>query len=487
MAGQIWRGPHIDIPPRTTILDLIAKTAARQPERVALVDGISDRTITYVRLVDSIERVASALRAGGAGPGSCLAIYAPNSPEWAIAALAIMRSGGTVTGASPQFKTDELVRHLSLTNAHWLLTVSPLLDIAKEAAAKLGGIEVIVEGDRAEGAISFSELLAGATPADCNTVGQEAPAMLPFSSGTTNLPKPVELTHKALVTAALQAHAAFGFGPDDRLLALAPFYFIAGSAIILFGGLAMGASVVTVPRFQFEAVMDVVERHRISVALLVPPIMRMLAQRPEIEGRDLSHMRLIMCGGAHVSGAIEEGVARRFGATVVQAYGTYRDKRRDYGKPPDSTTTRDLRKAVPACGGTHRRPADRPRPTIDRDRRSMDAGTSAHERVFRGSGGHARGAFRRRVASDRRPRILRRGGVFAPFRAFERPDQGQCLHRRADGIGSPLDDSPRRRRCGGGRPGPREDGRSPGRLCCAATANRAGRTPAVGSRAGCAL
>ena len=322
MARQIWRGPHIDIPPRTTILDLIAETAARQPERVALVNGISDRTITYVRLVDSIERVASALRAGGAGPGSCLAIYAPNSPEWAIAALAIMRLGGTVTGASPQFKTDEIVRHLSLTNAHWLLTVPPLLDIAKEAAAKLGGIEVIVEGDRAEGAISFSELLAGATPADCNTIGQEAPAMLPFSSGTTNLPKPVELTHRALVTAALQAHAAFGFGPDDRLLALAPFYFIAGSAIILFGGLAMGASVVTVPRFQFESVMDVVERHRISVALFVPPIMRMLAQHPEIEGRDLSHMRLIMCGGAHVSGAIEEAVARRFGATVVQAYGT---------------------------------------------------------------------------------------------------------------------------------------------------------------------
>jgi len=134
VASQIWRGPHIDIPPRTTILDLIAETAARQPERVALVDGISDRTITYVRLVDSIERVASALRAGGAGPGSCLAIYAPNSPEWAIAALAIMRLGGTVTGASPQFKTDELARHL--------------LDIAKEAAAKLGGIEMIVEGDR---------------------------------------------------------------------------------------------------------------------------------------------------------------------------------------------------------------------------------------------------------------------------------------------------------------------------------------------------
>ncbi len=321
MASRIWRGPNIEIPPAKTILDLIAEAAARQPEHVALADSVSGGTVTYGQLIGCTRRAASALRARGAGPGSCLAIYAPNGPDWAIAALAIMHLGGAVTGASPQLKTDELVRHLSLTKAGWLLTAPPLLDIASQAAAKVGGIDVIVSGNGTEGAVASYGLVVEAAAVDDPAVGPDAIAMLPFSSGTTSLPKPVEVTHLALVTAALQAQAAFGFRCDDKLLALAPFSFIAGSAIILFAGLAAGASLVTVPRFKFEAVLDVVERECISVALFMPPIMRMLAQRPDIEGRDFSHLRLILCGGAHVPAEVEEGVARRLGTTVVQAYG----------------------------------------------------------------------------------------------------------------------------------------------------------------------
>lgn len=321
MASHIWRGPALDVPQHVTVPDLVIKAAERHSERVALVDSGSGRGITYTALIDCMRRVACALRARGARPETCLAIYAPNSSEWVIAALAMMQAGGTVTGASPLMKTTELARHLHLSKARFLLTIAPLLEVAREAAAKAGGLELIVADATVAGTIPFSELLAWTPRDDGPVVGDDAVAMLPFSSGTTSLPKPVELTHRALVTAALQARASLGLGPDDTLLALPPLSFILGSAIVMLGGLTAGATLVLMPQYEFRFLLDSLQRYRISVAVLVPPIMKALAEQPAVEDCDFSHLRLIVCGGAHVLAGIEERVSRRLGTTVVQGYG----------------------------------------------------------------------------------------------------------------------------------------------------------------------
>jgi acyl-CoA synthetase (AMP-forming)/AMP-acid ligase II len=321
VVGRIWAGSHIELPTGATIPGLVAQAAAQHAERIALVDSLSGRTMTYGALDASVVAVASALRSRGAGGDTVLAIYAPNSIAWVVATLAVMRAGGAASGASPLLKPDELARHLRLTKARWLLTAPQLLEPAMAAAAEAGGVEVIVDGDAVEGATAFSEFFREPGCGNAMSVDPAAPAMLPFSSGTTSLPKPVVLTHRALAAAALQIHSVLGFTSEDTLLALAPFFFILGSVVVLFGGLAAGAKLVVVPRFDFETVLDNMERHHVSIGVLTPPILKLLAERSEVDRHDLSPLRLIASGGTSVPAELEERVARRLRAIVVQGYG----------------------------------------------------------------------------------------------------------------------------------------------------------------------
>jgi acyl-CoA synthetase (AMP-forming)/AMP-acid ligase II len=319
MTGRIWRGGDIAVPPRATIVTLIAEVAARAPQRTAIIDSVSGLSLSYGTLMEKVERMAAGLRARGAGPGTCLAVHAGNAPEWVIAALGIMAAGGALTGASPLVKVDELARQLSITKARFLVTTPSLLAVAKAAAAASGTAEVIVADGTADGATAFDDLLISVR--QTSGLAPDATAMLPLSSGTTGWPKAVELTHRSLLIAALQVHASLGWRADDTVLAVAPFFHILGSAVVMGGGLSIGAKLVTMPRYDFEAMLEVAERHRVSILVVSPPVMKALADHPAPDAHKLSRLRLIACGGAHVPAHVEAKVAERLRATVVQGYG----------------------------------------------------------------------------------------------------------------------------------------------------------------------
>jgi acyl-CoA synthetase (AMP-forming)/AMP-acid ligase II len=321
MTQRIWRGDDIPVPSQATIVGLIADIAARAPQQAAVLDGVSGRSLSYGALMQKVERMAAALRVRGAGPGTCLAVHAGNSPDWVIAALGIMAAGGAVTGANPLLKIDELARQLKITRARFLITTPPLLPIAREAAVECGGIDLIVAGGTADRATSLEALLTSPGAAQMSALAPGATAMLPLSSGTTGWPKAVELTHRNLVVTALQIHASLRWRSDDTVLAIAPFFHILGSAVVMGGGLSIGARLVTMPRYDFEAMLGVIERHQVSIIVVSPPVMTALAEHPAVNRHDLSRLRLICCGGAHIPPQIEKTVAQRLRAIVVQGYG----------------------------------------------------------------------------------------------------------------------------------------------------------------------
>jgi acyl-CoA synthetase (AMP-forming)/AMP-acid ligase II len=146
--------------------------------------------------------------------------------------------------------------------------------------------------------------------------------LLPYSSGTTGLPKGVLLTHADLVTSVRQVGRGLRVGERDTLLAVPPFSHIMGFLVTLAVPLCAGATVVTVPRFDPGRSLELLERHRVTVLVGAPPMLRVLTGRPPAAAADLSALELVVCGGAPLGAAAQRALAARLpGATVGQAWG----------------------------------------------------------------------------------------------------------------------------------------------------------------------
>jgi acyl-CoA synthetase (AMP-forming)/AMP-acid ligase II len=306
----------------TTLPQLVLEAAARHGGRPALVDGPSGTAVGYRLLAERVQGVAAGLAARGFGPGDVLALWAPNLPQWAGVALGAMAAGGTVTGASPACTERELTVQLADAGASVLVTVPPLVPAARAAAAAAGVGEVVVLGE-ADGATPVLDLLAAGAPSpDPGLDPATAVALLPYSSGTTGLPKGVELTHANLVTSVRQVGRGLRIGERDTLLAVPPFSHIMGFLVTLAVPLCSGATVVTMPRFDPGEFLELLQRHRVTVLVGAPPMLQVLLRHPLAAGAELGSLELLVCGGAPLTAAAQLALAARLpGATVGQAWG----------------------------------------------------------------------------------------------------------------------------------------------------------------------
>jgi acyl-CoA synthetase (AMP-forming)/AMP-acid ligase II len=311
---MIYRSPLGDVTvPDVTLPAFVLEHAAERADKPAFVDGPTGRTLVYSELVRAVGSLAAGLRARGFGAGDVLALCAPNVPEYPVVFHAVAALGGVVTTVNPAYTAHEIGFQLRNAGARIAVAAPPFADRAREAGAE----EVLVLGEP-----SFDDLLRAdpnAAPPDDGRPGDLV--ALPYSSGTTGLPKGVMLTHRNVVANLCQIRQVQTLTEDDTLIGVLPFFHIYGMTVIMNQALRMGATVVTMPRFDLEQYLELAERHRVTKAHLVPPIVLALTKDPRVEGHDLSSLEWINSGAAPLGAEVAEACAARLGCTVVQGYG----------------------------------------------------------------------------------------------------------------------------------------------------------------------
>ena len=307
--------------PQTDVTSFVLERAEELGDKPALIDGPSGRTITFAGLAEAIRSFSAGLAETGFGPGDAIAIYMPNVPEYAIAFHGAAAAGGRATTANPLYTARELEHQLRDSGACMLLTVPPFLEIAKEAAAAAGVEDIFVLGE-AEGVRPFSDLMGDPSAAPSPSIDPEEVAVLPYSSGTTGLPKGVMLTHRNLVANLVQTRAANLCDESSVVIGVLPFFHIYGQTVIMNLNLVLGATTVTMPRFDLDQFLTLIEKHRVTHAYVVPPIALALAKHPAVAGRDLSSIQMIMSGAAPLGPELTGQLAARISTcTVTQGYG----------------------------------------------------------------------------------------------------------------------------------------------------------------------
>ncbi len=325
-AAHIIRCQYPDVEiPDLPITEFVLGHAAERGDKPAIVDGPSGRTLTYAQLVDHVRRTAAGLAARGFSKGDVLGIYSPNMPEYAVAFHAAASLGGISTTVNPLYTPRELAQQLTDCGAKFLLTVPPLIDTARAAAERVPSIREIFVFGEAEGATPFASLLThGDQPPRVAIDARTDLVALPYSSGTTGLAKGVMLTHHNLVTELNSVDGRPDIvcpGDQDTLLAFLPYFHIYGIVMFLNLALWRGTTVVSMPRFDLEQYLEMVQRFKVTYLHLVPPIVIALGKHPIVDKYDLSSAKWALSSAAPLGAAAIEAFTARLGTQLVQAYG----------------------------------------------------------------------------------------------------------------------------------------------------------------------
>jgi acyl-CoA synthetase (AMP-forming)/AMP-acid ligase II len=317
----IHTSPLADVEiPDVSITSYVLRLADTHPDRPALIDGPTGRVTTFAELKHLIHSFAGGLVARGFGKGDTLGLMAPNIAEYAVVFHGVAVAGGTVTTINPTYGAEEVRFQLRDAGASMLVTIGMFAETAIEAIQGTGITEVLTL-DGAPGTGNALDLLGDPieqVPVDVmNDV-----VVLPYSSGTTGLPKGVMLTHRNLVANIAQTEPCIQFAPEGEVgLCFLPFFHIYGMQVLMNLSLACGATVITMPRFDLEQALTIIQTHKVTRFFAVPPIILALAKHPLVDQFDLSSLKQVFSGAAPLGAELAAEAAARVGCEVVQGYG----------------------------------------------------------------------------------------------------------------------------------------------------------------------
>lgn len=314
--------PDTDLSNHMSLVDYCLEKFTQWTDKVCLIDGNTGREHTYGEIELSTRRVAAGLAKLGVKQGGVLALLLPNCAEFVQVFLGAAKLGAVVTTANPFYTSAEIEKQMVASGATLVVTQSSYIE-------KLSGlnVQIITIDQHVENCLHMSVLLE-ADGAECPEVkiDPDDVVCLPYSSGTTGLPKGVMLTHKSLVSSVAQQvdgeSANFHITVEDTLMCVLPMFHIYSLNSILLCGLRVGATLVIMPKFELPKLLDLIQRHKVTMLPVVPPTVLAIAKNPIVENYDLSSIRMVMSGAAPLGKDLEDTFRARLpNAILGQGYG----------------------------------------------------------------------------------------------------------------------------------------------------------------------
>jgi len=285
-----------------------------------MIDGPTGRALTAQALMDNVKRLAGGLKEYGFGKGQVLALMAPNTPEFAVVLHAGVWAGGTVTTINPAYTANEVRHQLIDSGAQILFVPQSLLEMVTHVVPDTSVTRVVViDGEDPD--TSMIGMMRAPLKKQAPVDYDRDVALLPYSSGTTGLPKGVMLSHRALVANIDQMLEMDIVRSGEVTICFLPFFHIYGLHVGLNGYLAGGGSIVTLPRFDLEEYLRLNQEHKTQAMWVVPPVAIALAKHPMIDQFDLSSVRAVYSAAAPLGEDLGEQVGTRLKCTMTQAYG----------------------------------------------------------------------------------------------------------------------------------------------------------------------
>ena len=367
---KFWphRIPHAITLPSTSLWDNLAISARRYPDKPALV--FFGAITTYRELAEGAERLAAQLHALGVRKGDRVALFMQNCPQLVMAHFAILRANAVVVPVNPMNRAEELKHYITDPDTRVAITTGDLApEMAKASNAvpegqRLAHLVVTQFTDAFDAATSGADAppeawrewlgTRHALPAldggqahawvDCMACTAAAPALevgpndlalLPYTSGTTGLPKGCMHLHKSIMHNAV-AGALWGNGSADNVvLAVVPMFHITGMVSVMHSAIYSGSALVIMPRWDRDLAGRLISRWRVTSWTNIPTMIIDLLGSPNFASYDLSSLSYIGGGGAAMPQAVAQRLQDQYGLRYAEGYGLTETAAPSHSNPPD--------------------------------------------------------------------------------------------------------------------------------------------------------
>lgn len=331
-------------PEHATIPELIRWSTKTYGDTLAVIDG--DRRITYTELGELIDQAAKAMVASGIEVGDAVSVWAPNRWEWIVASMATARVGGVLVPVNTRYKGGEAAYVLAAARVKMLFVANGFLDfdyvdalVGEELPDLVEIVDLASEGRRGAGSAvgapgwvvtGFGDFMARGDGADhlaeidrrSAAVGIDDINLVMFTSGTTGLPKGVQVRGSAVIRVSVPCVEAYGMGHEDRVLLVTPYFHAFGFNCGIVPAMVKGATNVPVQVLDVAEVLQLIERERITMLPGPPALFQSLLNHPEFESFDVSSLRGCHTGGATIPVEMVIAMKERLGfSNIVTAFG----------------------------------------------------------------------------------------------------------------------------------------------------------------------